>query len=132
MIGYLSGRVNVVDVRDAAEAHVLAFERGRVGDKYLAGGENITIGELFARLGAVAGRRALFLPLPHAIAFTGGWVTQWFSRAPLLNPAVARLMRYCWYYDSSKAMRELGYAPRPLDETLRDTVVWLRENRHIK
>jgi len=57
---------------------------------------------------------------------------QWLSRAPLIDAATAQLMRYRWYYDSSKARQELGYAPRPLDETLRDMVAWLKENHYIR
>lgn len=129
---YSSGGLNVVDVRDVAEAHALALERGGVGSKYLAGGENVTFRELFTRLGTVAHRRQLMLPVPNAVVTAGGWAMQWFSRAPLMDAAAARLMRYYWYYDSSKAQRELGYSPRPLDETLRDTVSWLRENHHIR
>lgn len=99
--------------------------------KYLAGGENVTFRELFERLGKAANRRLPAWRVPHIIAFAGGWAMQWFSRAPLLDAATARLMRYHWYYDSSRAKQELGYAPRPLDETLRDMVAWLNENHHV-
>ncbi len=129
---YSSGGLNVVDVRDVAEALVLALEHGGVGSKYLAGGENVTSRELFERVGKVANRRPPALPVPNALAQVGGWAMQWFSRAPLMDAATARLMRFHWYYDSAKARQELGYAPRPLDETLRDTVAWLQENRYIR
>jgi dihydroflavonol-4-reductase len=132
MPGCPSGGMNLVDVRDVAEAHVLALEHGGIGQKYLVGGENVTFRELFRRLGKVAKRWPPLLPMPNALAFAGGWTIQWFSRAPLMDASTARLMRYRWYYDSSKAVRELGYAPRPLDETLCDTVAWLRGNRYIK
>jgi dihydroflavonol-4-reductase len=84
------------------------------------------------RLGKAAHRRMLVLPAPNAAIRAGGWLMQWFSRAPLMDATTARLMRYHWYYNSSKAMNELGYSPRPLDETLRDTVAWLRENHYIR
>jgi len=129
---YSSGGLNVVDVRDVAEALVLALEHGGVGVKYLAGGENVTFRELFERLGQAAHRRPPAMQVPHAIAHAGGWAMQWLSRAPLIDAATAQLMRYRWYYDSSKARQELGYAPRPLDETLRDMVAWLKENHYIR
>ncbi len=129
---YSSGGLNLADVRDAAEAHVLALQYGRIGQKYIAGGQNITFRDLLARLAKAADVRRLALPVPNAAILAGGWLMQWFSRKPLMDAATARLMRYRWYYDSTKAMTELGYSPRPLDETLRDTVAWLRENRYIR
>jgi dihydroflavonol-4-reductase len=127
-----SGGLNIVDARDVGEAHVLALENGGIGQRYLVGGENVTVRELFARLGKAANRRLLILPVPSGAIRVGGWLMQWFSRAPLMDATTARLLHYHWYYDSSKAMNELGYSPRPLDETLRDTVAWLRENRYIR
>ena len=128
---YSSGGLNLADVRDVAEAHVLALEHGGVGQKYLAGGENITFRDLLTRLAKAAGVRRVVLPAPKAAILAGGWLMQWFSRRPLMDAATAQLMRYRWYYDSTKAMGELGYTPRPLDETLRDMVAWLRENHTI-
>jgi len=129
---YSPGGLNVVDVRDVAEALVFALEHGGVGSKYLVGGENVSFRELFERLGRVANRRPPVLSVPNGALVAGGWVMQWFSSAPLLDVATARLMRYKWYYDSSKARRELGYIPRPLDDTLRDMVAWLREQHYIR
>jgi dihydroflavonol-4-reductase len=127
-----SGGMNLVDVRDAAEAHVLALERGEVGSKYLAGGQDVTFRDLFTRLSKVTKRRMLMLPVPRLAMLLGGWLMQWFSRSPLMDYSTAALTRYCWYYDSSLARHDLGYSPRPLDETLCDLVAWLRENRYIR
>ncbi len=128
---YSSGGLNLVDVRDVAEAHVLALEHGGIGQKYLVGGENITLHDLLVGLAKTANVRPLALPMPSAATLASGWLMQWLSRKPLMDAATARLMRYCWYYDSTKAMNELAYSPRPLDETLRDTVAWLRENHYL-
>jgi len=129
---YTSGGLNLVDVRDAAEAHVLALERGEIGNKYLIAGQDVTFRELFQRLDKAAGRRTILLPVPRAAMLAGGWIMQWFSRAPIMDYNTARLLRYRWYYDASQAKRDLGYCPRPLDETLCDTVAWLRENHYIR
>jgi dihydroflavonol-4-reductase len=129
---YSSGGLNLADVRDVAEAHVLALEHGGIGQKYLIGGENVTYRDLLAGLAKAADVRRLALPVPNAAILASGWLMQWFSRKPLMDAATARLMRYRWYYDSNKAMNELGYTPRPLDDTLRDTVAWLRENHYIR
>jgi dihydroflavonol-4-reductase len=128
---YSPGGLNLADVRDVAEAHVLALEHGGVGQKYLVGGENVAFRDLLTRLAKAANVRRVALPVPNAVILASGWLMQWFSRKPLMDAATARLMRYRWYYDSTKAMSELAYSPRPLDETLRDTVAWLRENRYI-
>jgi dihydroflavonol-4-reductase len=128
---YSSGGLNLADVRDVAEAHVLALDHGGVGQKYLVGGEDITFRDLLARLAKVANVRRAMLRAPNVAILASGWLMQWFSRKPLMDAATARLMRYHWYYDSTKAMTELGYSPRPLDETLRDTIAWLRENHYI-
>jgi len=129
---YSSGGLNLVDVRDAAEAHVLALERGEIGAKYIVGGENVTFRDLLQRLSRAAGHRAILLPVPQAAMVASGWVMQWFSRKPLMDANTARLMHYRWYYDSSQAQHDLSYCPRPLDETLHDTVAWLRENHYIR
>jgi dihydroflavonol-4-reductase len=128
---YSSGGLNLVDVRDVADAHTLALEHGGIGQKYLVGGENVTLRDLLSRLAQAANVRRVALPAPNAAVLASGWLMQWLSRKPLMDAATARLMRYRWYYDSTKAMDELAYSPRPLDETLRDTVAWLRENRYI-
>lgn len=129
---YASGGMNLVDVRDAAEVHVLALERGEVGGKYLAGGHDVQFRDLFKQLAQAAGRRAFMLPVPQVALLASGWMLQWLSRSPLMDAGTAQLMRYRWFYDSSQAKQELGYAPRPLDETLRDLVAWLRDNRYIR
>ncbi len=128
---YSSGGLNLADVRDVAEAHVLALEHGGIGQKYLVGGENITFHDLLAGLAKAANVHLFALPVPNAATLASGWLMQWLSRKPLIDAATARLMRHRWYYDSTKAMNELAYSPRPLDETLRDTVDWLRENHYI-
>jgi dihydroflavonol-4-reductase len=129
---YSNGGMNLVDVRDAAEAHVLALERGEIGEKYLVGGQDVSLRDLLRRLAQAAGRSAFMLPVPQVALRAGGWVMQWFSRSPLMDANTAQLMSYRWFYDSGRAKNVLGYNSRPLDETLRDLVAWLRESRIIK
>lgn len=121
------GGICMMDVRDAAAAHVAAMERGVPGRKYLATGHNITLQGLFERLQRITGRRPplrlpppLGVPLAHAVEALGLF--------PALDAAQARLMAYFWWYDSSRAVRELGVTFRPLDETLSEAVAWLRAN----
>ena len=103
--------LNVVDVRDVARGHVLALERGRASERYLLGGEDVTLVELFARVARAAGRPAPRLAVPWAVARALAAV----GVANRQEVALARLpMWFCW----EKARRELGYQPGPVGPAL--------------
>ena len=104
---YLAGTgVNLVDVRDVARGHLLAFEHGRAGERYLLGGEDMPLREVFALVAAAAGLRAPRLRVPYAVARAGAAVG-------LLNRHEIALARLPMYFSSEKAQRELGYDPGP-------------------
>jgi dihydroflavonol-4-reductase len=104
---YLGGTgVNLVDVRDVARGHLLAFERGRSGERYLLGAEDMTLREVFGLIAAAAGRRAPRLRVPYGVARAA-------AAARLLNPHEVALARLPMYFSSQKARRELGYEPGP-------------------
>jgi dihydroflavonol-4-reductase len=134
LVDYLRGRlpgvtdtgINVVDVRDAALGHVLALERGRIGEKYLLAGADVTFRDLFARAGEIAGRTLRVRVFPRWLMLPTGWVIEKVIRQPPLDFATAQVAQEFWYYRSDKAARELGLAVRPLDATLRDAVAWFR------
>jgi dihydroflavonol-4-reductase len=115
---------NYVDVRDVAAGHLLAGERGRSGERYLLGGCNRTYTAFFAELARWAGRPIFRMRLPVALAGLAVLLHRRLKRRrrarPYLSAAQARLLPLFFYYDSGKAVRELGYRPRPLDSTLRD------------
>jgi dihydroflavonol-4-reductase len=128
---WFAGGVNLVDVRDAAAGILLAALHGRPGQRYILGGENITIRELMRALQRTFGTGAPDIRLPLWLlrviaAGSAGWA-RLFRRRPRLSPTFARVLGPYWYYDSSFARRELGYAPRPLEETLRDLHAWWLE-----
>ena len=105
---YLGGTgINLVDVRDVARGHLLAWERGRAGERYLLGGEDLTLGEAFAMIARVAGRRPPRLRVPYAAARAAAAVG-------LLNRHEITLARLPMWFSSEKARRELGYAPGPV------------------
>jgi dihydroflavonol-4-reductase len=105
---YLKGTgLNLVDVRDVARGHVLAWERGRRGERYLLGGEDVTLGEAFALIARAAGRRPPRLAIPYAVA-------QSAAALRLLNPHEIALARLPMWFSSDKARRELGYAAGPV------------------
>jgi dihydroflavonol-4-reductase len=107
--------LNVVDVRDVADGHALALERGRRGERYLLGGENLTLEELFARIAAAAGRPAPRLRVPYTAARVAAAVG-------LANRHEVRLARHRMWFSSEKARRELGYEPAPVDDAIGEAV----------
>ena len=118
------------DVRDFADGMVRAAERGRAGERYLLTGENVTADELLRRAGAIAGVRAPRwkppLVLVRGVVDVIGLVSRVRRRPPPVTRDVLQVIgRYAWY-DSAKARTELGWTPRPLDQTLTDTIAWLR------
>jgi dihydroflavonol-4-reductase len=127
-----SGGLSFVDARDAAEAMVLAMERGRPGDRYLVGACNLSLRDFFERVARVAGVKAPWLPLPRSRTFASvgaRWVESICTRVGVEAPvdAVSVEMAQCfWYLDASKAERELGWKARDPNVTLFDTVEDLR------
>lgn len=123
-----AGGYAFVDARDAAQGMLLAFERGRAGERYLLNAKNLTVAALFQRLERLTGVAAPALRLPRGQHLALG-LTELFSRAvraiggssPVASADV-ELGQHYWYADGSKAERELGFSPRDPSETLRDTV----------
>jgi dihydroflavonol-4-reductase len=119
-----------LDVRDFAQGMLLAAGQGTSGERYLLSGENITADELIERVKAIAGSREarIHLPAPllHGLVGALGIVSRLKGKPPAATREVLQIIgRYAWY-DTSKARTDLGWTPRPLDETLRDTIAWIR------
>ena len=118
------------DVRDVAAAHVVAARRGRPGERYILGGECMTVRELFARIARHAGGRAPLATLPDAAVVAAGTLLERVGDlrdvAPRLTREMALQSTFRVRLSSAKAERELDYHPRPLDESLADAVAWYR------
>jgi len=127
-----SGGINFVDVRDAAEAFFNAIEKGRHRERYLLGAVNWTVKEFFERLEILTGVSAPMLRIPKKIAVAGSSVIsnifKAFDREAPFEASEVEMGEYFWYFDSSKAKRELNFSVRDPMETLQDTVKYLREN----
>jgi dihydroflavonol-4-reductase len=124
---YVDGALNIVDVRDVATGHVLADERGEVGQRYILGGRNFTFDRLFADLARISGVSPPPLKLPTRVAVAGAEAfTKLGVRAPS-HPAEIVSASQWWTYRNTKARRELGFAPRPHEETLEEAVHWQQE-----
>ena len=123
---YVDGAFSVADVRDVARGHVLADERGAVGERYILAGRNFTFDRLFADLGRLSGIEPP-VKLPGVVAVASARALG--DRFPLSAPEV-RAATHWWTYRSGKARRELGWRSRPHEETLEATVRWHLEREH--
>lgn len=127
-----SGGISFVDARDVAAAFVAALEKGRPGERYLLGGANMRFSEFFKRLSRISGVEAPVLKLPTKLNVAGAKLLErwhdWRGSEPDLDAHSTEMGERWWYCDSSKAERELGFAPRDPQETLVDTVRWLDAN----
>ncbi|HET8539071.1 MAG TPA: NAD-dependent epimerase/dehydratase family protein [Anaeromyxobacter sp.] len=123
--GWVEGGTSLCDVRDVARGHAEALARGRAGEVYVLGGHNLRVSELVARVAAAAG-----VPppprLPYAVAYAAAALQEARARlrgrSPRTTRALVRAARLFTFVSSAKAARELGYAIRPLDEMVRDTL----------
>ncbi len=120
--------MNVVHVDDVAEGHLLAMQRGRIGSKYILGGDNLDLRALLALIAEQAGRRPPRISLPRGPLFPLAAVAELYGRIsghePLLTLDALRMSRKKMFFSSDLARAELGYAPRPVHEAIRDALAW--------
>jgi dihydroflavonol-4-reductase len=131
MPAYLDTGLNLVGVEDCARGHLLAAERGRIGEKYILGGEDLTLAELFARLEKLSGMPAPKMRIPYAVAYGFALGAEAFARTITHKPPRAsltevKMARKKMFFDSSKARAELGYAPGPVDPALKRAIDFFR------
>jgi dihydroflavonol-4-reductase len=124
-----------VDVRDVAEGHILAAEKGKSGQRYILASESIPMRAFVAMVRAEAGKKGIILPLPKLLLPVAAYVAEWWAdqrgMAPLFTREQARMARRHAAFSSAKAKRELGWTPRPLKETVADTVGWFEDQRML-
>jgi nucleoside-diphosphate-sugar epimerase len=124
---------NWVLVDDVVEGHLLAMERGRIGQRYLLGGENASLRDFFRQVDRATGRRHFQLPLFTATPLVFAWILQkraeWFGVHPAITPGWVRTFAADWVYSTAKAQQELGYRPTPLAEGIEITCRWLERAR---
>lgn len=127
-----SGGLSFVDARDAAQAFMNALDKGRHQERYLLGASNMTFKEFFARLERLSGVSAPILRLPKAVAVRGAnmldTVFKHFNKTMPFEASEVEMGEYFWYFDSSKAIEELDFTTRDPQETLGDTIAYLKQN----
>jgi dihydroflavonol-4-reductase len=143
IVDFLSGRMpayvdtglNVVAVEDVAAGHLLAAERGRVGERYILGGRNMTLKQILDVLSDVSRRPAPRLRIPHIVALAAAYADLTFSRMAGREPRIplegVRMARHKMFVDSSKAARELGYQTTPVERALERAVQWYERNHYV-
>jgi dihydroflavonol-4-reductase len=124
---YVDGGINISDVRDVAQGQILADEVGASGERYLLAGRNFTLQRLFADLERISGVPAPALKLPSGLAQGAADAVERFGLPVPVSADEVRSASLWWTYTPAKAKRELGYRPRPHEETLADAVAWQSE-----
>jgi dihydroflavonol-4-reductase len=132
---FVNTGLNVAHVDDVARGHLQAFEKGTIGERYILGGENMSLEEILRSVAAISGRKPPKLRLPHGlvlpIAYAAEAWARLFGGEPLATVDGVKMSRKRMYFSCQKAERELGYSHRPADEAIRDAVDWFRQNGYL-
>jgi len=132
MPAYVDTGLCVVHVDDVAEGHVLAYERGACGRRYVLGGENLSLRAILQLVAGLTGRQGPWLRLPHTAAMPVAYAAEAWARISGRTPTITvdgvNLARHHMYFSSHRAEAELGYRARPAREALADAIQWFRDN----
>lgn len=135
MPAYVDTGLNVAAVEDVALGHLLAAEKGRIGERYILGGRNMTLKEILQALAAMTGKRAPRVRLPHAVAMAAGYADEMISRLAGREPQIpvegVKMSRHKMFVASDKAARELGYTPGSVEKALERAVRWYEEHGYV-
>lgn len=136
MPGYIEGAINVIDVEDVARGQIQAAKKGRIGERYLFGNENMFVGEFFNLIAEIAGVKPPKRKIPYRAALLIGYLFQVGSRftkkPPIVSVSQVRLGKMGEHFDCSKAINELGLKQTPIRKTIEKAINWFRENGYIK
>jgi dihydroflavonol-4-reductase len=135
MPAYVDTGLNLVHVDDVAQGHLLALEAGRIGERYVLGGQDVSLGELLAQVAAVTGRPAPHLKLPirplYPLAGIAELAARITGKEPFLTRDSLKMATHHMYFSSAKAERELGYTARPYGEAVREALSWFRAQGYL-
>lgn len=127
---YVDTGLNLVHVDDVAAGHLLAFERGRIGERYVLGGDDLGLAEMLAVIAELCGRRKPLVRLPRAAIYPIALAAETFARLtgrePFVTVDALRMAKKKMFFSSAKARRELGYQTRPARQAVHDALVWFR------
>jgi len=128
--------LNVVHVDDVAAGHLLAFERGRVGERYILGGRNMSLAEILTVVAAEVGRKPPTIRLPHGLIVPMAYAAEAWARTfgrgePFVTVDGLRMSKKWMFFSSAKAESALGYRARPAEAALRDAIAWFQEAGYV-
>ena len=136
MPAYVDTGLNVVHVEDVAVGHLLAFEKGQIGARYILGGEDLSLRDILTEIAAIVGRKPPRISLPRGPLFPLAYATEWLAKLrnsgePMLTVDSLRMSRKRMFFSSAKAEKQLGYTARPALEALQDAIRWFRDNQYL-
>ncbi len=136
MPGYVETGLNFVGVEECAAGHLLVSEKGKVGERYLLGAENLTLKEVLDTLAKITGLPAPWMKIPHGVALGVAYVGSAFSRLIGKEPGIpvegVKIARHKMFVDASRARRELGFEPGPVAAALERAVRWYQANGYVR
>ena len=137
MPAYVDTGLNLVHVDDVAAGHVAAFERGTIGERYILGGRNLSLREIFLLIAQLTNRPPPRVRLPHGLVLPIAYIAEAWAQLtsgsePRITVDGVKLARKYMYFSSARAERELGYRARPVESAIRDAVDWFRQNGYMR
>ena len=136
MPGFVDTGLNLVHVDDVAAGHLAALRRGRIGERYILGGENVLLGTMLADIAAIVGRRPPKLRFPIAALYPVALGAEIWARLTGKEPFATRdglrMARHYMFFNDAKARRELGYVSRPYREAIADAIAWFEQAGYIR
>ena len=128
--------LNLVDVTECARAHIIAAERAKPGERYIIGGENLTLKQALEILSQVSGRPAPRVRVPHILALAAGYADAALSRLMRREPQIplegVRMARHSMFVNSERARAELGFSPGPVTAAFERAVRWYESNGYVR
>ena len=135
MPAYVDTGLNLVHVDDVAAGHLAALKTGRIGERYILGGDDVALGDLLAEIAVMVGRKPPRVKLPRAplfpLALAAETIAHFTGREPFVTRDGLRMAKYRMFFSSAKAERELGYRHRPWREGLSDALAWFRQGGRL-
>ena len=136
MPAYVDTGLNVAHVDDVANGHLLAYFKGVIGERYVLGGEDLSLRQILEIIADIVGRRPPKIRLPHAAVMPVAYVAEALARItgkpPVATIEEIRMSKKRMFFSCEKARRELGYVPRPARLALEDAVTWFRDNGYLR
>ncbi len=140
IVDFLNGKIpaaapggfNVIDVRDTVRGLRLGYEKGKIGEKYIVGGTNISYKKFLKELANLTGKKPPRLVIPASILKYSGLIFDNLMKNPPVDYGTGLMAGYYWYYEDSKARNQLGHTSRPLRESLQDAVEWFKKHGYIR